>query len=422
MEKNNPRSVPIESLLRYLYDLGVRGAKQLNGKVMNKLTAAMGVFFASILVATIACAGAQGPAGPTGPQGLKGGPGTQGIGIVGPPGEQGSKGEPGIAGQSGLKGDTGTRGAAGPPGPPGLPGPGIPSPASPEAKGATIDVHSHLMSQALTDGLTGGGVPASDAEDLIARLDEANVQKAVVLSLGYMSELSNDLAVSAENDFVATEVAANPDRLIGFCGINPLLLSAASELDRCLDLDGMVGVKLHPVGSGLNIADPDEAAALAAVFDKIAQHDAPVLIHVGAPLGLPLDADGLANLATIIATHPDVRVMHAHCAGTTDDQRIEVWLHGMEAIPPVFAPDNFFVETSACLKFFEDAPLATKERIVWGLRKWGLERVYFGSDYLMLAPAQTPQEALETLEQYPFTQEELDLILGHDGSDWLFGR
>ena len=145
------------------------------------------------------------------------------------------------------------------------------------------------------------------------------------------------------------------------------------------------------------------------------------IIHAGAPLGLPLDADGLANFATIIATHPNVRVMHAHCAGNTDDQEIEQWLHGFAAVPPVFAADNFFLDTSACLAFFKDAPMPTKELMVWRLRKWGLERVFFGSDYLKIAPVETPQQALETLEQYPFTQEEIDLILSNDGSAWLNG-
>jgi predicted TIM-barrel fold metal-dependent hydrolase len=172
----------------------------------------------------------------------------------------------------------------------------------------------------------------------------------------------------------------------------------------------------------VDLTNDQHVTALSAVFDKAQEHGAPVLMHVGDPLGLPLDADGFSNLANIIATHPDVRVLHGHCAGLTDDQNIEIWLGGMVAIPPVFKPDNFFVEGSACLKFYRDAPLAKRELIVWRLRKWGLDRVFYGSDYLMIAPAETPQEALETLIQYPFTQQEIDLILSNDASAWLFGN
>jgi predicted TIM-barrel fold metal-dependent hydrolase len=274
------------------------------------------------------------------------------------------------------------------------------------------------MSQPLTDGITGGDVPASTADELIARLDEANVQKAVVQSLGYWN-LPDDSNMAPENDFVAAEVGNYTDRLIGFCGINPLYESALGEIDRCLDLPGMVGIKLHLANSEVDMTNEDHVAALSAVFDKIQERDAPVLMHVGTPLGLPLDADGLANLAIIIATHPEVRVVHAHCAGETDEHRIELWIKGME--DGLGSPENFYLEMSSCLKFFRDAPLAQRELMVWRLKKWGLERVFLGSDYLMVSPVETPKEALETLSKYPFTQEEIDIILDNDASAWLNG-
>jgi predicted TIM-barrel fold metal-dependent hydrolase len=87
----------------------------------------------------------------------------------------------------------------------------------------------------------------------------------------------------------------------------------------------------------------------------------------------------------------------------------------------VFSSENFYLDVSACLKFYGDAPLAKRELMVWRLKKWGLERVFLGSDYLMIAPVETPLEALETLSKYPFTQEEIDIILDNDASAWLFG-
>lgn len=91
----------------------------------------------------------------------------------------------------------------------------------------------------------------------------------------------------------------------------------------------------------------------------------------------------------------------------------------------MLSPDNLWLDTSFCLKFFKGAPPSTKEEIVWRLRKWGLEHVLFGSDYLLFAlgsPQETPAEALETIASYPFTQEEIDLILSNDGSAWLEGE
>jgi predicted TIM-barrel fold metal-dependent hydrolase len=316
---------------------------------------------------------------------------------------------------------TGEPGPLGPTGPQGPAGPAGSAASSPALviKGAALDVHAHLASQSLTDRLTGGGVPASMGEELVARLDEANVQRAVVLAGGYMGApvgITDDSNMAPENDFVAAEVAKHRTRLIGFCGINPLFASAVGEIDRCLDLPGMVGVKLHLPGSGIDMTRPTDVAAVAAVFARIAARDAPVLVHVGNAFGLPLDVEGLTNLGGVILAHRGLRLVHAHCAGPRDDQEIEVWLRAGGV------SSNSYVEGSACLKFYKDAPLAHRELIVWRFRKWGIDRVFLGSDYLKALPEETPKEALETLGKYPFTQEEIDTILSNDGSAWLGPR
>lgn len=72
--------------------------------------------------------------------------------------------------------------------------------------------------------------------------------------------------------------------MIGFCGINPLYDSALAEIDRCLALPGMVGVKLHLEGFGVDLTDDSHIEKLNAVFDRIAELDAPVLMHVADPM------------------------------------------------------------------------------------------------------------------------------------------
>lgn len=291
------------------------------------------------------------------------------------------------------------------------------TPAGRKLRGAEIDVHTHVISQALADGLTGGGVPASTAEDLIARLDEASVKKAVVLSLGYW-DLPDDSNMAPENDFTASIVAEAPDRLIGFCGINPRYETALSEIDRCLARPEMVGIKLNIVGgSGLDWENPEHAAAISAVLDRAQDHDAPVLMHVAAA---PLDDDSLLSALTVIGSHPDVRLVVAHCGGDADYE-IEQYLIPAAATPPLINLDNLFTDVSSCLKFYRDAPRAQRELIVWRLRKWGIDRVLFGSDYLSIAPVETPREALDTLAQYPFTTREIRTILNNDASAWLVG-
>lgn len=283
---------------------------------------------------------------------------------------------------------------------------------------AAIDVHTHIASQFLTDHFTGGGMTSVGADDLIARMDEAHVDRTIILAAGYFGEgagLPDDSNMAPENDYVADEVAKYPDRLIGFCGINPRFPTAAAEVDRCLALPGMVGIKLHMEGSAVNLTRPDDVAGLSAVFDRIAEHDAPVLIHVSDEIGGTPDNQRFQALAEILTSHPEVRVAHAHCAGNADNRAIEAWLRVRGS---GYDPETSFVDVSACLTFHADAPLAERELMVWRLRKWGIDHVLFGSDYFVLF-GETPLQALETLTKYPFTQAELDTILSNDGSAWL---
>ena len=319
-----------------------------------------------------------------------------------------------------CSGDEGAAGPPGPQGPPGTPAPGASAPVPVLVSGAALDVHTHLASPTLTKLFGGTGMEAANADELVQRLDDANVQRAVVLSAGYMGwpvGLMDDSNMAPENDFVAAEVARHPTRLIGFCGINPLFPSAVAEITRCLGQPGMVGVKIHLPGSGVDLTSAQDAAALDAVLGAIEARNAPALMHVGTAFGLPLDSDGLTNLGIILDSHPAVRLVHAHCAGAVDDQDIERLLRSRGVVTA-----NSFVEGSACLKFFRDAPESQRELMVWRFRRWGIDRVLFGSDYLKVQPEETPAEALQTLSRYPFTQEEINTILSNDGSAWLLGQ
>jgi hypothetical protein len=71
------------------------------------------------------------------------------------------------------------------------------------------------------------GPPAISGTDLIKLLDQARIQRAVVLSVAYQfgnpnkPPLSDEFEkVKAENDWTSREVAQYPDRLRGFCGVN----------------------------------------------------------------------------------------------------------------------------------------------------------------------------------------------------------
>ena len=111
-----------------------------------------------------------------------------------------------------------------------------------------VDYHQHLVSPAFAPVV---GMPERDGAALVRELDEAGIDRAVVLSVGYSfaderKGLSDpDRLTSEENDWTSAQVTANARRLIGFCSANPLRDAALQELERCLGLPGMAGIKVH---------------------------------------------------------------------------------------------------------------------------------------------------------------------------------
>jgi hypothetical protein len=104
------------------------------------------------------------------------------------------------------------------------------------------DHHQHLFSPELAALMMTtapvAAVKPRPAADLIAQLDAAGIKRAVVLSTAYIFEQpSRNIDNAAEklkrdNDWTSRQVAQFPDRLIGFCGLNPLkaALNCTSEI------------------------------------------------------------------------------------------------------------------------------------------------------------------------------------------------
>ena len=105
------------------------------------------------------------------------------------------------------------------------------------------DHHQHLFSPELAALMTTttpvAAVKPRTAADLIEQLDEAGIKRAVVLSTAYIFEQPSRNADHAaeklkrDNDWTSQQVAQFPNRLFGFCGLNPLKDYALDELARC---------------------------------------------------------------------------------------------------------------------------------------------------------------------------------------------
>ena len=280
-------------------------------------------------------------------------------------------------------------------------------------------MNTSVVSVLLGASITGQGGSGSRGIDVVELLDEANIDRAVLHSLGSSSFLSLDRDVKKENEFLSAEVEKHPARLIGFCGVNPDFVSAPGEINKCIDLPGMVGVTVDLAESGLDMTKDEDIAAFGRVMDRIDQEGVPMFLNAATPIGLPLSREGLENLMELLADHPNIKVAHDRCAGAGDDGLIDTWLSAFRAIPNL-EQDKQYLVASSCLDFNKDAPLVKKELVLWRLRQWGMDHVLLGSGYQKLSPRQTPAEMLDVVGRFPFTQEEIDLITSDAVvNDWL---
>jgi uncharacterized protein len=197
-------------------------------------------------------------------------------------------------------------------------------------------------------------------EELLAMLDASRMDRAVALpSRGLRGSPS---VYARANDYVAEAMQRHPDRIVGFCTLNPWHGDEAlAEFERAINQLGLRGLKLHPPTQGFDVADRelmDPLMSLAAALQV------PVVIHGGLRVH-----DNPLRFALLAQAHPDVRLvmLHANFGGT---DRVGVrW--AAEHAP------NLNFETSAT-----NEPAFIAELAGWA----GVERIFYGSDWPWLPP------------------------------------
>jgi len=232
------------------------------------------------------------------------------------------------------------------------------------------------------------------AEQLVAQLDEAGIQRAVVLSNAYwfgsaFSSPQNDeyAKVRAENDWIAGEVAKAPQRLIGFCSFNPLRNYALEELERCGKNPLFKGIKLHFGNSGVDLAGKtDHVERLRKVFRTANDRRLAIAVHLWT--GPEYEQQGRQYseifLNRLLAEATDIPVQIAHMAGggRSTDSALLVFATAIAAGDPRTKNLYFDVATLTAGQ--------TPERLrqdAARMRQIGFNRILFGSD---LSPPNPP--------------------------------
>ena len=161
-----------------------------------------------------------------------------------------------------------------------------------------IDADCHISSRAPAQGIA--------IDELLRQLDAAGVDKAVAWPMvSYTREMASD------NLAIHEGARQHPDRIIPFGGVNPLLGldEAKDELQRCIEVYGMRGVKLNGARDGYYIDDPRLSMPL---IDAIADAGLVLAFHVGAN---DFEKTHPYRVAKVSERHPDLPIMIVHMGG-----------------------------------------------------------------------------------------------------------
>lgn len=228
-----------------------------------------------------------------------------------------------------------------------------------------IDAHTHIGKYPLFN-------VELDAHDLIAIMDNYDIQKALVFTI------PNSLSREAVKKYQG--------RLYGLVWVNPLKGEKAVRLvDEAIIKWGFKGLKMHPL---MDSYLPDQEVVFP-IIEKACKLNVPILFHCGhPPWSLPWHFGNLADIypeAQIILGH----MGHGHI----------VYING--AIEVAKKYDNVILETSAM-----PMPAKIKEAVL----EVGEQRVIYGSD----TPFGHPAFEIKKVEVAGLTEKQLSLVLEHN--------
>lgn len=216
------------------------------------------------------------------------------------------------------------------------------------------------------------------AEGLLERMDDAGIQKAVVLALAYSRELSF-AEVSRINDYVIKETEKS-ERLEAFCTVSPFEgEKALLMLSKFMEELGCKGLKLH---GNMQELYPNDSLCYP-IYRKMEYYRKPVLFHTGG-IGLKAYKDKYSNLEyfdDIACDFPEMPIILGH-AGRFEYEKLAAILRKHK---------NCYADIST--NFSRDPELASKplERLVHTVKEWvgDTGQLLFGTDFPFYSQKQT---------------------------------
>ncbi|MDD1746758.1 MAG: amidohydrolase family protein [Methanomassiliicoccales archaeon] len=206
-----------------------------------------------------------------------------------------------------------------------------------------------------------------DTEWLLRSMDDAGVDRSVVLPLDFGMVESPELGVEAYNDWVFESCKSMEGRLIPFIGIDPMRGKQAEELVRkYVNHCDAKGVKIYPPTGYFPFEERVDY-----FWRLMEEYGLIVVTHAGASWG-PLDEEFShpKHFRPVLERHPDMRLIIAHLGGKFRAETYEL----AKRFPNVHA------DCSALQGWLPSDPEICKGRLQEAVSNMP-GRVIFGSDW-----------------------------------------
>lgn len=256
-----------------------------------------------------------------------------------------------------------------------------------------IDAHCHIYPDKIANKAAGAICKFYDSEDvephgdgtvsmLISDGIDAGFDKFIVQSVA-----TTPHQVTSINNFISDAVKNSGGRLIGLGTLHPDSENQEKDIQNIMDL-GLHGVKLHPDIQGFKI---DDYRCLK-IYELCEQAGLPILMHTG---DSRYDNSNPNRLLPILQIYTNLTVIGAHLGG---------WSMWEDASKKLAGTPNLYVDCSSSM------PWLSNEKTVEIIRRYGADRVLFGTDY----PMWSPHDEIESFMSLDLTSEERRLILSEN--------
>ena len=241
-----------------------------------------------------------------------------------------------------------------------------------------IDIHAHLRDGTLEE----------DKKDILSACQKLRLDKIAVSGIG--SLVPDEEEIERLNSAVADFSAGHPGLVLGWCHVNPKNNNAAKVLEKGVQEQGMVGMKLWVA----TVCDDSRAVSL---VQQCAAYGVPVLVHAFHKCGGVLPGESVGdNVARLARLVPQAVIIMAHLGGNC-----------LRELKPVTGCPNVYADLSGSI--------CRRGDIEYAVKKLGARRVLLGTD-MPLFPGRL---ALGRLEGADLTLQDKKQIMGANACELL---